>query len=138
MPLCRHIGTPNILQSDRGKEFKGAVKRFCEQLNIKKICSRAYHPQSQGKSERSHGTWKAKLRYDLLTQTSGRSFIINFYLSTNSRCTFLFFFFIILSTFVTSKMFRKCFCLHQLYINSSLCEQKAEIQCSKDKQSILK
>ena len=35
-------------------------------MNIKVIRSGSYHPQSQGKVERSHGTWKEKIRHDLL------------------------------------------------------------------------
>lgn len=59
-------GTPRILQSDRGKEFYGETKRFCEQKKIILIKSRAYHPQSQGKVERSHRTLRKKITYDLV------------------------------------------------------------------------
>ena len=36
-------GTPENLQSDRGKEFHGAVKTFCERKKTKMTKSRAYH-----------------------------------------------------------------------------------------------
>ncbi|CAC5398963.1 unnamed protein product [Mytilus coruscus] len=39
-------------------------------MNIKLIYSSSYHPQSQGKIERSHGTWKDKIRFDLITSNS--------------------------------------------------------------------
>ena len=45
--------------------FLGDVKKSLELAGIKKCESSAYHPQSQGKVERSHGTWKSKLRYDI-------------------------------------------------------------------------
>ncbi|KAJ8300419.1 hypothetical protein KUTeg_021938 [Tegillarca granosa] len=61
---------PKILQSDQGSEFKGSVIKLCSELNTKLIYSSSGHPQSQGKSERSHRTWKEKLQRDiLLTKT---------------------------------------------------------------------
>lgn len=69
--LYSEIGTPKILQSDQGSEFKGAVEKICRSLNIKIIHSCAYHPQSQGKIERSNRTWKQKLQDDLLRLEDG-------------------------------------------------------------------
>ena len=54
------------LKSDRGKEFYGAVKIFCERKKIKMTKSRAYHLQSQGKAERSQRTLRKKVNYDLV------------------------------------------------------------------------
>ena len=51
-------GIPQTIQSDRGKEFYGAVKSFCEREKIEMTRSRPYHPQSQGKVERSHRTFR--------------------------------------------------------------------------------
>ena len=59
-------GPPEILHSDQGPEFKGVVKTVCEALNVRIIKSSAYSPQTQGKDERSHRTWKEKLRFDLI------------------------------------------------------------------------
>ena len=70
--LCHHVLTYILLfhtsfptfgpltrvQSDRGTEFKGAVKTFVNRSGIQNIESRPYHPQSQGKNKRSYGTWK--------------------------------------------------------------------------------
>ena len=53
-----HHGYPRTLQSVRGKEFYGEVKTFCEKRKIEMIKSRTYHPQSQGKVERSHTSLK--------------------------------------------------------------------------------
>ena len=43
------VGPPLRIQSDQGKEFKGAVKMLMKALGVKVIHSRPYHPQSQGK-----------------------------------------------------------------------------------------
>ena len=69
--IFSEYGTPKFLQSDQGRESKGAVERLCRSLNIKIIHSSAYHPQSQGKIERSNRTWKQKLHDDLLRLEDG-------------------------------------------------------------------
>ena len=50
-----------MIHTDRGPEFQGTVKELAAKLNINMIHSRPYYPQSQGKIERSHSTWKCKL-----------------------------------------------------------------------------
>ncbi|KAK2547608.1 Gag-Pro-Pol polyprotein [Acropora cervicornis] len=65
--IYREHGAPLVLQHDQGAEFDGAVSRLCKQLQIKVIKGRPYHPQSQGKVERAHRTFKKKLRYDFLS-----------------------------------------------------------------------
>lgn len=59
-------GPPHVIQSDQEGEFKGAVKKLCHHMKIKTIYSRPYHPQSQGKVERSHRSLRAKMEYDLI------------------------------------------------------------------------
>ena len=59
-------GPPDRLQSDRGLEFHGCVENICKKYKIRGIRSRPYHPQSQGKVERSHRRWRDKMMYDLL------------------------------------------------------------------------
>ena len=59
-------GTPEIIQSDQGSEFKGTVTAVCKEMNVKIIRSSAYTPTTQGKDKRSHRTWKEKLRYDMM------------------------------------------------------------------------
>ena len=54
----RTFGPLTRVQSDRGTEFKRAVKTFLKRSDIQNIESRPYHPQSQGKHERSHCTRK--------------------------------------------------------------------------------
>ena len=54
----RTFGPLTRAQSDRGTEFKAAIKTFLKRSGIQNIESRPYHPQFQGTNERSHGTWK--------------------------------------------------------------------------------
>jgi hypothetical protein len=55
---------PEILQSDNGPEFVGKcikmIKTFYDYIHIVK--GRPYHPQSQGKIERGHATFKEALQ----------------------------------------------------------------------------
>ena len=60
-------GPTDRLQSDRGKEIEGKVRPLCKQLKIKLIKSRPYHPQSQGKVERSHRRLRKRIMYDLVS-----------------------------------------------------------------------
>ena len=55
-----------VIQSDQGREFKGTVKRLCRDMTVKTIYSRPYHPQSQGKVERSHRALREKMTYNFL------------------------------------------------------------------------
>ena len=68
MTIYREHGPPKILQCDNGGEFKGNTTTVCKKIGIKVINSRAYHPQSQGKVERSHRTLRDKMRYDMLKE----------------------------------------------------------------------
>ena len=50
-----HYGFPRRLMSDQGKEFcNDILKEMCYYLNIKKIRTTPYHPQSNGHVERVH------------------------------------------------------------------------------------
>ena len=60
-------GPPDILQMDNGREFFGQVIHLCQKYKIKIIKGRPYHPQSQGKIERSHRTLKKKIQYDFIS-----------------------------------------------------------------------
>ena len=52
-----HYGFPRRLLSDQGREFcNDILKEMCYYLNIKKICTTTYHPQSNGAVERVHQT----------------------------------------------------------------------------------
>lgn len=66
LDIYNEHGPPEILQSDQGTEFKGVVKTICESLNVRIIKSAAYSPQTQGKDERSHRTWKEKVKFDIV------------------------------------------------------------------------
>ena len=52
-----HYGFPRCLMSDQGKEFcNNILKEMCYYLNIKKVRTTPYHPQSNGAVERVHQT----------------------------------------------------------------------------------
>ena len=52
-----HYGFPRRLMSDQGKEFcNNILKEMCYYLNIKKVRTTPYHPQSNGTVERVHQT----------------------------------------------------------------------------------
>ena len=60
-------GPPCVLQHDQGRQFDGAVNKLCKKLGIKAIKGRPYHPQSQGKIERAHRSFKKRITYHHLT-----------------------------------------------------------------------
>ena len=68
--IYKEHGPPRVLQHDQGREFDGAVKKLCNKLGIKVIKGRPYHPQSQGKIERAHRSFKKKVMYDLLSMSN--------------------------------------------------------------------
>ena len=53
------FGEPDLITSDRGPQFSSAV---CGLLNIKRVMTTAYHPQSNGMLERFHRGLKTALR----------------------------------------------------------------------------
>jgi transposase InsO family protein len=46
---------------DNGPKFKGAVAQLANQLGIRMIRGRPYHPQTQGSIERANRTFKKRL-----------------------------------------------------------------------------
>lgn len=60
--ICNY-GCPTSIQTDQGSNFmSNFFKELCVILNIKKLNSTAYHPESQGALERSHRTLGEYLR----------------------------------------------------------------------------
>ena len=74
------IGVPRQLLTDQGSQFVGKmVQQLCRKLNIEKLQTTPYHPQSNGCLERWHGTvvpmlkrcledkldWSKQLKYAL-------------------------------------------------------------------------
>ena len=55
-------GSPEIIQSDNGKEFLSEFDRMLEQYNIKHIKSSAYSPTTNGQIERFNGTLKRMIK----------------------------------------------------------------------------
>ena len=68
--IYREHGPPKILQCDRGGEFRRHVIKANQKIGVKIVNSRAYHPQSQDKVERSHRMLRDKIRYDILRRGS--------------------------------------------------------------------
>lgn len=64
--ICREHRAPRVIQHDQGHEFEGAVAVLCKKLKIKVVKGRPYHPQSQGKVERAHWSFKKKVMHDFL------------------------------------------------------------------------
>jgi hypothetical protein len=61
--ICR-FGAPQRLLSDRGKTFLGhVVKAVCVLLAVKKVSTAAYHPETDGLTERFNGTLSAMLSH---------------------------------------------------------------------------
>jgi transposase InsO family protein len=58
-----HHGIPEAITSDRGTQFVNAMwERFCELLGIKRRLSTAYHPETDGQTERMNATIEAYIR----------------------------------------------------------------------------
>ena len=63
MEVLAHTGIPKELLSDQGTVFMGKVmKETCRLLNINKLQTTPYHPQSNGILERWHMDLKGMLR----------------------------------------------------------------------------
>ena len=77
LDIYNEHGPPEILQSDQGTEFKGVVKAICEALNVRIINSAAYSPQTQGKDEQSHRTWKEKIKFDIINCENDLNWVEN-------------------------------------------------------------
>ena len=61
--VIRHQGVPKAIISDRGTQFTSAFFRsVCSQLSIKQKLSTAYHPQTDGQSEKAVRTVTDALR----------------------------------------------------------------------------
>lgn len=59
----RHHGLPRSIVSDRGQQFVGHLwRRTCQLLGIKQRLSTAWHPQTDGSTERAIQTVKSYLR----------------------------------------------------------------------------
>ncbi|SOV04072.1 uncharacterized protein UDID_19531 [Ustilago sp. UG-2017a] len=61
--LVRHFGYPDHMVSDRGRQFiSGAWKAFANQMGMKHSLSTAYHPQTDGQTERVNQVVEQYLR----------------------------------------------------------------------------
>ena len=60
-------GPPTIIQHDRGGEFRRSISKLIQKLSVRVIMSAPYHPETQGKVERSHRSFRIMLKFDLVT-----------------------------------------------------------------------
>lgn len=71
--LVRDWSLPNGLISDRDARF---ISEFwvgvCKSLKTRMVTSAAFHPQTDGQSERSNQTVEIALGYDLTSNPSSR------------------------------------------------------------------
>ena len=71
-------GLPDVIQSNKGGEFKGIFEDYCRDSKIKMIKSRLYNPKAEGKVERSHRVVRKKTLYNMLSQkNSGINWVRN-------------------------------------------------------------
>ena len=61
--------SPERFQTDQETEFEGSVAELKQKLKVHINKASPYHPQSQGKDEHSHRTWKDYYRHDLLSDS---------------------------------------------------------------------
>lgn len=85
--VYRNHGLPKAIVSDRGSQFTGSFwKRLCEQLGIKRRLSTAYHPETDGSTERMNQTLEAYLRsYINYNQDNWATLLYNAELAINNR-----------------------------------------------------
>jgi transposase InsO family protein len=61
--LIRHHGIPRAIVSDRGTQFTSQMwKRLCQLLRIRQRLSTAYHPETDGATERANQVVETYLR----------------------------------------------------------------------------
>ena len=61
MGIVARFGVPVEMRFDRGLEFAGSVKGFCEDLGISRVVISTMHPQANGQVERYVGVVKRSL-----------------------------------------------------------------------------
>ena len=67
--VYRRFGLPNSIISDRGPQFASRVfQLICERMGIKSKMSTAYHPQTDGQTERANQEVEAYLRIYCMTR----------------------------------------------------------------------
>jgi transposase InsO family protein len=85
--FVRHHGLPSAIVSDRGPQFVGHVwKRICELLKITRRLSTAYHPETDGATERANQVVEHYLRcYTTHLQDNWASLLPAAMLAINNR-----------------------------------------------------
>ena len=85
--FIRHYGLPSAIVSDRGPQFVGYMwKRICELLRITRRLSTAYHPETDGATERANQVVEHYLRcYTTYLQDNWASLLPVAMLAINNR-----------------------------------------------------
>ncbi len=85
--FIRHYSLPSAIVSDRGPQFVGHVwKRICELLKITRRLSTAYHPETDGTTERANQVVEHYLRcYTTYLQDNWASLLPVAMLAINNR-----------------------------------------------------
>lgn len=73
--IYREHRAPCVIQHDQGQEFEGAVAALCTKLAIKVVKGRPYHPQSQGKVEKAHRSFRKKIMHLLVMGKAGVNWV---------------------------------------------------------------
>lgn len=85
--VYRNHGLPKAIVSDRGTQFTSVLwKRLCQQLGVTRRLSTAYHPETDGSTERMNQTLEAYLRaYVNYNQDDWADLLYNAELAVNNR-----------------------------------------------------
>ena len=85
--IYKNHGLPKSIVSDRGTQFTSTLwKRLCEQLGVTRRLSTAYHPETDGSTERMNQTLEAYLRaYVNYEQDNWADLLFNAELAINNR-----------------------------------------------------
>ena len=85
--FVRHHGLPSAIVSDRGPQFVSHIwKRICELLNITRRLSTAFHPETDGATERANQVLEHYLRcYTTYLQDNWASLLPVAMLAINNR-----------------------------------------------------
>eukprot|EP01116_Phalansterium_solitarium_P015395 TRINITY_DN339_c0_g1_i2.p1 TRINITY_DN339_c0_g1~~TRINITY_DN339_c0_g1_i2.p1 ORF type:complete len:947 (-),score=63.67 TRINITY_DN339_c0_g1_i2:465-3221(-) len=83
--IIREYGTPEILQSDQGREFNNQLlAELAKAFQIDHRVSSAYHPQTNGITERFNQTLEKKLRSKMVTSNDWDEHVADIVAAYNS------------------------------------------------------
>ena len=85
--FIRHHGVPDSIVSDRGAQFTSSMwQGLCQSLGIKQRISTAYHPQTDGATERANAVIKDYIRkFSSVTKDDWATLLATAQLAINNR-----------------------------------------------------